>query len=91
MNLYKEFSEKDIELIKKADIRLLNSQIEIILTALELYTYNLEFMLTNEKCTDEERDIKTTMAKYTYKTILTSQVTQINGKIEIPEKCNSRR
>ena len=49
MNLYKEFSEKDIELIKKADIRLLNSQIEIILTALELYTYNLEFMLTNEK------------------------------------------
>lgn len=72
---------EDMEVVK-ADIRLLNSQIEIILTALELYTYNLEFMLTNEKCTDEERDIKTTMAKYTYKTILTSQVTQINGKGE---------
>lgn len=41
--------------IQSVKLNLQNGQVEIILRALELYKYNLNYMLDTEKCSDTER------------------------------------
>lgn len=47
-------------------------QVELILRALELYGYNLEYMLNGNDATDEQKQEKISMLKYTYEQILAS-------------------
>ena len=44
-----KFDVKDIETV---NISILNGQVNLILRALELYAYNLEYMLDGEKSSD---------------------------------------
>ena len=69
------FNLKDIQPV---DMRLLSEQVDIILRSLELYAYNLEYMLNGENCTDNERQQKLAMLKYTYEQILSEQAEQVN-------------
>ena len=69
------FNLKDIQPV---DMRLLSEQVDIILRSLELYAYNLEYMLNGENCTDNERQQKLAMLKYTYEQILSEQDEQVN-------------
>ncbi len=55
-------------------------QVDIILRALELYAYNLEYMLDGEKSSDDERKKKIAMLKYTYEQVLSDQAEQVNTK-----------
>lgn len=70
----------DVKNIQPVDLRLLNGQVDIILRSLELYAYNLDYMLNNENVTDDERQEKIAMLKYTYEQVLSSQAEQVNGK-----------
>lgn len=70
----------DVKSIQPVELRLLNGQVDIILRSLELYSYNLDYMLNNENTTDDERQEKIAMLKYTYEQILSSQAEQVNGK-----------
>lgn len=70
----------DLNDINPVDIRLLSEQVDIILRALELYAYNLEYMLNGENCTDDERQKKLAMLKYTYEQVLSDQAEQVNAK-----------
>ncbi len=58
---------------------------EIILRALELYKYNLNYMLDTEHCSDNERQEKLAMIKYTFEQVLSIQAEQVNGKSETLE------
>ena len=68
--------------IHSVELNLLDGQVELILRALELYGYNLEFMLnTNgESITNKEKDKKLMMLKFTYEQVLATQAEQVNGK-----------
>lgn len=68
--------------IQPVTLELINGQVEIILRALELYGYNLEFMLnTNgEDLSNKEKDRKLMMLKFTYEQVLATQAEQVNGK-----------
>lgn len=74
-----KFDPKSIESVT---LNLINGQVEIILRALELYGYNLEFMInTNgDVLTNKEKDKKLMMLKFTYEQVLASQAEQVNGK-----------
>lgn len=52
----------------------------LFLRALELYGYNLEYMLNGNDATDEQKQEKISMLKYTYEQILASQAAQGNSK-----------
>lgn len=45
----------DFDNIHPVDLRLLDGQVDLILRALELYVYNLDYMLNCEKSSDEEK------------------------------------
>lgn len=62
-------------------LELINGQVDIILRSLELYGYNLEFML-NSNTNENEREKLISQLKYTYEQILSSQAEQVNGKSE---------
>lgn len=47
--------------IQSVQLKLQNGQVEIILRALELYKYNLNYMLDTEHCSDNERQEKLAM------------------------------
>lgn len=66
----------DLKRVQPVTLSLLNGQVDIILRALELYGYNLEFMLnTNgESISNKEKDKKLMMLKFTYE--------QVNGKAD---------
>lgn len=66
--------------IKSVELNLLNGQVEIILRSLELYGHNLEYMLDSNETTDETRQEKIALLKYTYEQILATQAEQVNGK-----------
>ena len=68
--------------INPVEMKMLSEQVGIILRALELYGYNLEFMLnTNgESITNKEKDKKLMMLKFTYEQVLATQAEQVNGK-----------
>ena len=61
--------------VQPVTLSLLNGQVDIILRALELYGYNLEFMLnTNEESiSNKEKDKKIMMLKFTYEQVLATQ------------------
>lgn len=70
-------------------LNLLDGQVELILRALELYGYNLEYMLNSSSASDEERQEKTSMLKYTYEQILASQAEQVLSKNNNLDNLNS--
>ena len=78
----KENNDKkfDINNIHSVTLNLLDGQVELILRALELYGYNLEYMLNGSNTSDEEKQEKIAMLKYTYEQVLSSLAEQVNGK-----------
>lgn len=70
----------NLDKIQSVELNLLNGQVEIVLRALELYGYNLEYMLNSTDATDDMRQEKIALIKYTYEQVLASQAEQINGK-----------
>lgn len=70
----------DIKNVQPVDLKLLNGQVDLILRALELYSYNMEYMLNSSDVTNDERQEKIAKLKYTYEQILSSQAEQVNGK-----------
>jgi hypothetical protein len=50
------------------------------LRALELYGYNLEYRLNSNDATDEQKQEKISMLKYTYEQVLASQAEQVDTK-----------
>lgn len=70
----------DINNIHSVELNLLDGQVEIILRALELYGYNLEYMLNGNDTSEELKQEKIAMLKYTYEQVLSSQAEQVNSK-----------
>lgn len=70
----------DSSKIQSVNLNLLNGQVEILLRALELYGYNLEYMLNSTDSSNKTKDDKVAMLKYTYEQILATQAEQVNGK-----------
>lgn len=66
--------------IHSVELNLLDGQVELILRALELYGYNLEYMLNSNDATDEQKQEKISMLKYTYEQVLASQAEQVDTK-----------
>lgn len=66
--------------INPVEMKMLSEQVDIILRALELYAYNLEYMLDGEKSSDDEKQKKIAMLKYTYEQVLSDQAEQVNTK-----------
>ena len=66
--------------IQSVKLNLQKGQVEIILRALELYKYNLNYMLDTEKCSDTERQEKLAMVQFTFEQVLSIQAEQVNGK-----------
>ena len=48
--------------------------------ALELYCYNLEYRLNSNDATDEQKQEKISMLKYTYEQVLASQAEQVDTR-----------
>lgn len=80
--IYMENYDKkfDTNNIHSVELNLLDGQVELILRALELYGYNLEYMLNSSNTSDEESQEKIAMLKYTYEQILSSQAEQVESK-----------
>ena len=70
----------DINNIHSVELNLLDGQIEIILRSLELYGYNLEYMLNSTDSTDDTKQEKLALLKYTYEQVLASQAEQVDSK-----------
>ena len=75
--------------IHSVELNLLDGQVEIILRALELYGYNLEFMLNSSDSSDENKQEKLAMLKYTYEQVLASQAEQVSSKADNLENLSS--
>lgn len=73
-------SNFNLDNVQSVELNLLNGQVEIILRSLELYGYNLEYMLNSTDATDDTRQEKIALIKYTYEQVLASQAEQVNGK-----------
>ena len=58
--------------IQSVKLNLQNGQVEIILRALELYKYNLNYMLDTEQCSDTERQEKLAMVQFTFEQVLSN-------------------
>lgn len=70
----------DINNIHSVELNLLDGQIDIILRSLELYGYNLEYMLNSTDSTDDTKQEKLALLKYTYEQVLASQAEQVDSK-----------
>lgn len=70
----------DINNIHSVELNLLDGQVEIILRGLELYGYNLEYMLNSNNSADEVTQEKMALLKYTYEQVLASQAEQVAFK-----------
>lgn len=70
----------DTNNIHSVELNLLDGQVDLILRALELYGYNLEYMLNGTDATDEQKQEKISMLKYTYEQVLASQAEQVDTK-----------
>lgn len=79
----------NIDNIQSVELNLLNGQVDIILRALELYSYNLEYMLNSTDTSDNERQEKLAKVKYTYEQVLATQAEQVNGKINYTENISN--
>lgn len=77
---------KDLEVkfdtnnIHSVVLNLLDGQVEIILRALELYAYNLDYMLNSNDSSNDARQEKTALLKYTYEQVLATQAEQVASK-----------
>ena len=77
---------KDLEVkfdtnnIQSVELNLLDGQVEIILRALELYAYNLDYMLNSNDSYDDISQERTALLKYTYEQVLASQAEQVENK-----------
>ena len=76
----------DTDNIHSVELNLLDGQVELILRSLELYGYNLEFMLNTDETSEEAKQEKLAMLKYTYEQVLSSLAEQVNGKAEEYDK-----
>lgn len=76
----------DTNNIHSVELNLLDGQVELILRSLELYGYNLEFMLNTDETSEETKQEKLAMLKYTYEQVLSSLAEQVNGKAEKHQK-----
>ena len=77
----KEFDGNfDTSNIHSVELNLLDGQVELILRALELYGYNLDYMLNSNDSSDETRQEKLALLKYTYEQVLATQAEQIESK-----------
>ena len=70
-------SDSDFKDLQFVDLRLQNGQVELILRAMELYGYNLKFMVNDNDITNEERSRKQDKLEYTYQQILAIQAEQV--------------
>lgn len=66
--------------IHSVELNLLDGQVELLLRSLELFGYNLEYMLNGSDASDEVRQEKMALLKYTYEQILASQAEQVQSK-----------
>ena len=80
INMNNSEANFNLDDINPAEMKMLSEQVDIILRALELYAYNLEYMLDGEKSSDDERQKKIAMLKYTYEQVLSDQAEQVNTK-----------
>lgn len=62
--------QSDFRDLQFVDLRLQNGQVELILRSMELYGYNLKFMVNDTDITTEERSRKQAKLEYTYQQIL---------------------
>lgn len=76
----KDNNNFDINNIHSVELNLLDGQIEIVLRSLELYGYNLEIMLNSTDSSNDIRQEKIALLKYTYEQILASQAEQVENK-----------
>lgn len=72
----------DTNNIHSVELNLLSGQVELILRSLELYSYNLEFMLNTDETSEDAKQEKLATLKYTYEQVLSSLAEQVNGKAE---------
>ena len=72
----------DKNAIHSVELNLLDGQVDLILRSLELYSYNLEYMLNAEEDSDEKKREKQAQLKYTYEQVLSCLAEQVNGKAE---------
>ena len=63
--------------IHSVELNLLDGQVDLILRSLELYSYNLEFMLNAEESDEEKKREKLAQLKYTYEQVLSSLAEQV--------------
>ena len=80
INMNNSEANFNLDDINPVEMKMLSEQVDIILRALELYAYNLEYMLDGEKSSDDERQKKIAMVKYTYEQVLSDQAEQVNTK-----------
>lgn len=72
----------DINNIHSVELNLLDGQVDIILRGLELYGFNLEYMLNSSDSSDEMKQEKMAFLKYTYEQILASRAEQVAEQAE---------
>ena len=80
INMNNSEANFNLDDINPVEMKMLSEQVDIILRALELYAYNLEYMLDGEKSSDDERQKKIAMLKQTYEQVLSDQAEQVNTK-----------
>lgn len=87
----KKFSTKkkfDVKNIHSVELNLLDGQVELILRALELFGYNLQYMVESEEGSDESRREKMAKIRFTYQEILSAQASQVASKSNNVENLN---
>lgn len=70
----------NIKNIHSVELNLLDGQVEIILRALELYAYNLDYMLNSNDSSSDIKQEKIALLKYTYEQVLATQAEQVASK-----------
>ena len=77
----KEFDGNfDTSNIHSVELNLLDGQVELIIRALELYGYNLDYMLNSNDSSDNLRQEKKALLRYTYEQVLSTQAEQVESK-----------
>ena len=75
--------------IQSVELNLLNGQVDLLLRSLELYGYNLQYMLNTDNVENEEREEKIALLKFTYEQIQASQSEQTAAKEDKKDNTSS--